>query len=163
MAERITFHAAVYLILEESNKVLRSSLDQLHTLEPRRAHYLDALAFVLMRVARADSVVREEETRCMERILTEYSDLPVDQAMLVTEIARHRLDMADAGRSYEISRDLRHTLDMYTQTRVLDFLRKVALADGDICSTEGEAISQIAWELGIDPHEKPRTHPKIDA
>ncbi len=83
--------------------------------------------------------------------------------MLVTEIARHRLDMADSGRSYEISRDLRHSLDMYTQTRVLGFLEKVALADGEICSTEGEAISQIAWELGIGSHETPRTQPNIDA
>ena len=134
---------------EEAQRAVRGSIDRLHELDEQRAKYLEALAFVLMRVADADQDVLHAETRCMESILTEYAFIPSDQAMLVTEIARHRCRMADAGAAYSVSRELRPALDETTRQRLLTFLERVALADGELCDSEYAAIKQIGWELGI--------------
>ena len=133
----------------ESPAALRGVIDRLHALEPATAHYLDALAFILMRVADADDGVCEPETRCMEHILADHVDLPENQAILVVEIARHRLHMADAGCAYEVSRDLRHSVTARTRVKLIDFLEAVAAADGETSPYERASIRQIAWELGF--------------
>ena len=89
----------------------------------------------------------------MENILVEFANIPADQAMLVTEIARHRCRMADAGAAYQVSRSLRPGLDEVTRHRLLSFLERVALADGAVCENEHAAIGQIARELGIVSQE----------
>ena len=133
----------------ESPAALRGAIDRLHALEPGTAHYLKGLAFILMRVADADDGVCEPETRCMEQILADHVDLTENQAMLVVEIARHRLHMADAGCAYEVSRSLRHSVAAHTRVKLIDFLEAVAAADGETSPFERASIRQIGWELGF--------------
>src|SRR6476620_10953080 len=56
-------------------------------MEPGRARYLSCFAYILSRVARADSDVAEAERRLMERIVSDRGGLPIDQAALVMQIA----------------------------------------------------------------------------
>ena len=52
-------------------KPLRDTLEALDGLEPERARYLGAFAYLLGRVAHADQHVSPEETRVMEALVTE--------------------------------------------------------------------------------------------
>src|SRR5918995_2807705 len=67
---------------------LRDVLAALDHLEPARARYLAAFAYLLGRVAHADQHVSPEETRAMETALVGQGGLPSDQAMLVVSLAR---------------------------------------------------------------------------
>src|ERR671913_2629577 len=67
---------------------LRESLDALDHLEPDRARYLGAFAYLLGRVAHADQQVSPEETAAMEALVQEHGELLQDQAMLVVQLAK---------------------------------------------------------------------------
>jgi uncharacterized tellurite resistance protein B-like protein len=127
---------------------VRRALDVLHALDPATAEYLNALAFVLMRVADADLMVCDREARCVEEILVDHAGLRPEQAILVVEIARHRCRIADCGSSYGVSRQLRVDLDQDHRDMVVGFLRAVAGADGSVSGSEEQVISQISSELG---------------
>ncbi len=133
--------------------VVRRAIATLNSLDSETADHLNALAFVLMRVARADGRVCNDERLRMEDILTENAGVPTEHAVLVIEIACHRAKMADCGNAYAISRDLRSRLSPDQQRSIIGLLTAVASADGCLCTLEHREIFQIAGELGISPHE----------
>lgn len=137
-----------------ANSVRRAVRD-LHAIDADTAEYLNALAFVLMRVAEADLRVCDDETRCMEEILVEHAGISPDQAILVVEIARHRCRIADCGVTYGISRELRDSIGPERKHRMLTFLDAVADADGKLLPEEKSAIGQISAELGLASREAP--------
>ena len=128
---------------------IRGCLDALSGLDPKTVARLEALAFVLARVADADRMLREAERRRMEEILRDHAALPPDQAVLVVEMARQRRRMADCGRAYGVSRDLRLAADPEQRRHVVSALVAVARADGSICDPERRIIVQLAGELGL--------------
>jgi uncharacterized tellurite resistance protein B-like protein len=128
---------------------IRNAICQLESLDIDTARYLDALAFVLTRVADADDVIQAEETDQIEHILQEFAGLAPEQAVLVAEIAKHRKRLADSACTYRVSRDLRLAGDPDQRDRVLRFLLEVARADGQVSGCEETAIIQIAAELGL--------------
>lgn len=67
---------------------LRETLEALDHLEPDRARYLAAFAYLLGRVAHADQHVSPEETRAMEALVREQAQLSQDQAMVVVQLAK---------------------------------------------------------------------------
>lgn len=131
---------------------VRHILRELDRLDPSTARYLAALAFILSRVADADHEICEAEVRRIEAILGEEGRLPSEQTMLVAEIAKHRLELADCWVQYRESRDLRPLLDDHRRARLLGRLYAVAEADGKLAPEEIGEIRQIAAELGFsDP------------
>jgi len=140
-------------------QAVRNILRELDRLDPARARYLAALAFVLSRVADADHVICEAEVRRIETILGEEGRLPSEQAMLVAEIAKHRLELADCWVQYRESRDLRPLLDEQRRQRLLRCLYAVAEADGRLAPEEVGEIRQIATELGFADSELSAAHP----
>jgi len=133
--------------------VVRQAIETLNSLAPETADHLNALSFVLMRVALADGRVCNDERHEMEEILIEHSRVPAEHAVLVTEIACHRAQLADCGIAYAISRGLRSRLDAAQRESIAALLTAVARADGCFCALERHEITQIAGELGIDPAE----------
>ncbi len=129
---------------------IHECLDALAAMEPSTVVKLEALAFVLARVADADNVLRSAERRRMEEILRDRVDLPPEHAVLVVEMARQRRRTADCGRSYRFSRDLRLGTDPRQRRDLVSALVAVAAADGSICESEREMIHQLARELGLD-------------
>ena len=91
--------------------VVRQAIEALNALDPEIADHLSALAFILVRVAKADGTVCGDERLKMEQILVERAHIPAAHAAIVTEIACHRTDLADCGCAYSISRGLRTGLD----------------------------------------------------
>src|SRR6186997_2834461 len=67
---------------------LRETLDALEHLEPQRARFLAAFAYLLGRVAHADLQVSAEETRAMEALVREQGQLSQEQAMVVVQLAK---------------------------------------------------------------------------
>jgi uncharacterized tellurite resistance protein B-like protein len=133
--------------------VVRRVIETLNSLEAKTADHLNALSFVLMRVARADGRVCNDERHEMEEILIEHARVPAEHAVLVTEIACHRTQLADCGSAYSISRGLRSRLDAAQRESIAGLLTAVARADGCFCALEHHEIAQIAGEIGIDPAE----------
>lgn len=129
--------------------VVRRAVDQLNSLDRETSDHLSALAFVLMRVARSDGSVCDDERRRMEEILVADTSIPAEHAVLVTEIACHRATLADCGSAYAISRRLRSSLDQQRRESIIALLAAVARADGVLRKVEEQEIVQLASELGI--------------
>lgn len=140
-------------------ETVRHILRELDRLDPSTARYLAALAFILSRVADADHDICEAEVRRIEAILGEEGRLPDEQTMLVAEIAKHRLELADCWVQYRESRDLRPLLDEERRARLLRRLYAVAEADGKLAPEEIGEIRQIAAELGFAGSDLPTLHP----
>ena len=63
-------------------ETVRRIVDRLDHLEPERARFVAAFAYVLSRVAHADLKISEDETRAMERIVPDHGGLPEGQAVM---------------------------------------------------------------------------------
>jgi uncharacterized tellurite resistance protein B-like protein len=133
--------------------VVRGIIDSLHALDAETADHLSALAFVLVRVARADGRVCDDERLRTEEILVDHARIPREHAALVTEIACHRTALADCGHSYAISRGLRTSREESYRESIVGLLAAVARADGNVSPVEHREILQLASELGIDAGE----------
>ena len=72
----------------DETETVRKIVQQLDNLEPARARFIAAFAYILSRVARADMNISEAETREMEHQVIRLSGLPEQQAVLVVQIAK---------------------------------------------------------------------------
>jgi uncharacterized tellurite resistance protein B-like protein len=133
--------------------VVRNAVDTLHSLDSETVDHLNALAFVLVRVAWADGQVCDDERRRMEGILVDHARVCSEHAVLVTEIACHRAELTDCGDAYAVSRGLRTRLALEQRASIIGLLTAVANADGCFRPVERHEIAQIAGELGIRPSE----------
>ena len=61
---------------------VRRIASELDRLEPDRARFLAAFAFVLARVAHADQDISEDEMRTMERLVRDRGGLPESTAVI---------------------------------------------------------------------------------
>lgn len=133
----------------EPATTIRNAIRRLHGLDSGCARRIEALAFILARVADADDVVSEAERDRMESVVADRHALPVELAVLLVEIATHRRRAADAGGAYRLSRELRLASDRDERERLLACLLEVAAADG-LDHRERAELAQIAAELGFD-------------
>jgi uncharacterized tellurite resistance protein B-like protein len=129
---------------------LRETLDALDHLEPDRARYLAAFAYLLGRVAHADQHVSSEETLAMEALVAEHGALSQDQAMIVVQLAKTSNLLFGGTANYLVAREFS---DLATYDQKLSLLRCLfALSATDLAislAEEGE-IHKIANELRID-------------
>jgi uncharacterized tellurite resistance protein B-like protein len=133
----------------DSAETVRRIARQLDDLPDAQARYLAAFAAVLGRVARADLEVSEEESREMERLVSEVGQLPEEQAVLVVQMAKSQLRLAGGTEGYLATRDFKHLADEQQRRQLLDCLFAVSAADDSISSAEEAQIRQIASELGF--------------
>ncbi len=129
---------------------IAAELDQL---EPDRARFLAAFAYVLARVARADLDVSDAETRKMVELVREFSDLPPAQATLVVLMAKTHAIARGGTENYLVTRQFR---ELSTRGQRIDLVRclfGVAAADESISSVENTEITQIGSELGFTREE----------
>jgi len=128
---------------------IRSAIRRLHDLDACCARRLEALAFLLARIADADDVVSEPERSRMEEVVAARGALPVELAVLLVEIATHRRRAADAGGAYRMSRELRLGATTSEREHLIACLLEVAAADG-LDPRERAELAQVAAELGFD-------------
>jgi uncharacterized tellurite resistance protein B-like protein len=126
---------------------------ELDKLEPDRAKFLAAFAYVLSRVAGADQHFSEVETARMVEIIQRMGHLPDAQAVLVVEIAKSQHRLFGGTENYLVTREFRQIATDEQRRDLLDCLFGVSAADDAITGDEEAQIWQIASELGFSHPE----------
>ncbi len=130
-------------------ETVRKIVDALEHMEPERARYLAAFAYVLSRVARADLKVSAAETSAMERLLVEHGELNEGQAALVVEMAKHQNLLFGATENFLVTREFNQISTREQKLALLDCLFSVAAAEGLVTADEDYEIRRVASELGL--------------
>ena len=130
---------------------LRDVLSALDHLEPSRARYLAAFAYLLGRVAHADQHVSPEETRAMEDALADHGQLNEEQAMLVTQLAKTNNLLFGGTANFLVAREFAETATYEEKLALLRCIFAVSAADEAISLSEESEIHRLARELRIDP------------
>lgn len=130
-------------------EAVRRIARELEAMEPERARYVAAFAYLLSRVANADLSVSGEETLKMERIVQTLGHLPADQSALVVEIAKAQNRLFGGTENFLVTRELRDLATREQCLELLDCLFAVSAADESISGAEETQIRQIASELGF--------------
>jgi uncharacterized tellurite resistance protein B-like protein len=130
---------------------LREVIDALDHLEPERARYLAAFAYLLGRIAHADSHVSPEETRVMETLVREQGQLSEDQARLVVELARANNLMFGGTANFLVAREFGEIASYAQRLALMRCLFALSATDNAISMAEESEIHRLAKELRIDP------------
>ena len=129
---------------------VRRITEALDRLEPDQARYVAAFAYVLSRVARADLVVSTDETREMERIITEHGGLTEAQAVIVVQIAKAQNLLFGGTEDFLVTRELNKIATREQKLALLACLFEVSASDESISTTENNVVRQISAELGLE-------------
>jgi len=119
-------------------------------LDPARARYLACFAYILSRVARADSNVADAELRLMERIVAERGGLPLEQAALVIQIATREGLRHGGTEDFIVTREFAGLADREQKLALINCLFAISAVDESIQTVEDNAIRQIASELRLE-------------
>ena len=130
-------------------ETVRRIVGQLDQLEPERARYLAAFAYVLSRVAAADLNISDVETEKMVDVLQHVGHLPEAQAILVVQIAKSQNRLFGGTENFLVTREFRDIASDGERRELLECLFGVAAADHAISGEEEAQIWQIASELGF--------------
>lgn len=122
---------------------------KLEALEPERARYVAAFAYILGRVANADLDISEEESRAMEAQVQEHGALPEDQALLVVEIAKSQNRLFGGTENFLVTREFGQIASREQKLSLLDCLFAVSAADESVSILEEEQARRISSELGL--------------
>jgi uncharacterized tellurite resistance protein B-like protein len=123
---------------------------ELDRLEPERARYLAAFAFVLSRVAHADHDVTADETATMERLIIERGSVPQAEAVLIVEMAKQQQRLFGGTDDFLVTRELAQIATAEQKRGIVDCLFAVASADRRLLAPEADEIARIARELRVD-------------
>jgi uncharacterized tellurite resistance protein B-like protein len=138
---------------EEGTETVRKIVAELAALEPEKARYLAAFAYIMGRVAHADRQISTEETQAMEEIVGKLAHLPEAQAVLVVEIAKSQNRLFGGTENFLVTREFTDISTPDQRQELLDCLFAVSAADESISSVEEAQIRQIASELGFSHRE----------
>ena len=129
---------------------LRATLEALDHIEPTRARYLAAFAYLLGRVANADQHVSPEETRGMEALVQEHGQLSPDQAMLVVQLAKTSNLLFGGTANFLVAREFSAVATYDQKLALMRCLFAVSATDESISTAEEGEIHRIANELRVD-------------
>ena len=129
-------------------ETVRRIVAALDEMDPERARYLAAFAFILCRVARADLKITPSETETMERILAERGALPPAQAILVVQMAKTQNILFGGTENFLVTREFNRMATREQKLALVDCLFAVA-ADDSISTVEENEISRICGELQL--------------
>lgn len=134
-------------------RTVRKIVESLDRLEPERARYIAAFAYVLGRVAHADLEISPEETAAMERIVMEQGGIPEEQAVIVVQMAKTQNLLFGGTENYLVTREFKRVATREQKLRLLHCLFAVSSSDESIVSAEDTEIRKIASELGVSHKE----------
>jgi uncharacterized tellurite resistance protein B-like protein len=129
---------------------VRRIAEALDRMEPVRARYIAAFAYLLGRVACADREVGADETRVMEQIVGERGQLPEDQAVLVVQIAKGQNVLFGGTEDFLVAREFEQMATREQKLALLDCLFAVSAADRSVTVVEDNEISRIAQTLKLE-------------
>jgi uncharacterized tellurite resistance protein B-like protein len=128
---------------------VRKIAARLEQLDPARARYVAAFAYILGRVAHADLDISADESGRMEELVVRHGELPADQALLVVEIAKSQNRLFGGTENYLVTREFAEIASLEQKLELLDCLFAVSAADDSISVAEEEQVRRVATELGL--------------
>ncbi len=138
---------------DAETETVRRIAGRLERLDPAKARFLAAFAYVLARVANADLEIDAEETREMEARVRELAHLSAEETALVVEIAKSQNRLLGGTENYVVTREFKSITSAEERLQLIACLFAVAAADGNVSSTESSEINAIADELGLSRPE----------
>jgi uncharacterized tellurite resistance protein B-like protein len=129
---------------------LRETLQALDDLEPDRARFLAAVAYLLGRVAEADQDVSPEETSAMEALVREQGQLSQDQAMVVVQLAMTSNLLFGGTANFLVAREFSALATYDQKLALMRCLFAASAADEAISTAEEAEIHRVANELRVD-------------
>lgn len=134
-------------------ETVRKIVAEMDAMEPAKARFLAAFAYILGRVANADLEISAEETGAMEEIVAKLGHLPPEQALLVVEIAKSQNRLFGGTENFLVTREFAKISSAEQRQELLDCLFAVSAADQSISGAEESQIRQIASELGFSQRD----------
>lgn len=134
-------------------ETVRRIVAELEAIEPQRARYLAAFAYILGRVGNADLDISAEESRKMEEIVAQVGGLPARQAVLVVQIAKSQNRLFGGTENFLVTREFGEISTREQRRHLIDCLFAVSAADDSISGAEETQVRQIASELGFSHAE----------
>jgi uncharacterized tellurite resistance protein B-like protein len=144
----------------DDSDTIRRIAAELDQLDPERARYIAAFAFVLSRIASADHQVDADEVAVMERLVAERSGLPAEQAVLVVQMAKSQQLLFGGTDDFLVTRELARLATHEEKLGILDCLFAVAAADNRVRTAEADEIGRIARELRLEQPDVSRLRNK---
>ncbi|MBP7147642.1 MAG: TerB family tellurite resistance protein [Acidobacteria bacterium] len=135
---------------EQDTAAVRRIVAALDRLEPERARSIAAFAYILGRVANADSRITPEESAQMERIVREKLGLPEEQAVLVVQIAKSQNVLFGGTENFLVTREFARGATPEQKVALLESLFAVSASEGGISTLEDNEIRRVADELGLE-------------
>jgi uncharacterized tellurite resistance protein B-like protein len=123
---------------------------ELDRLEPDRARYIAAFAYILGRVAIADRGISDAETLVMERIVAERGALPDAQAVMVVQMAKSQNVLFGGTEDFLVAREFGRLASYDQKLALLECLFIVSAIDHTITLAEDQEIAKVALELKIE-------------
>ena len=134
-------------------QTVRKIVASLDAMDPERARYIAAFAFLLCRVARTDLVISDEEAAAMERIVMDKGGLTEEQAVLVLQIAKSQAALFGGTEDFLVTREFNKIATRDQKLALLDCLFAVSAADESISTAEDNEIVRICAELQLPREE----------
>jgi len=133
----------------DETETVRKIVSELKALPRERARFVAAYAYILSRVAYADSHISDEEVSAMEELVSRFGKLPEAQAVLAVEIARNQATLFGGTENYLVTREFKNMSSREEREDLLHCMFAVSAADNIIDSSEEAVIRQAASELGF--------------
>ena len=134
-------------------ETVRRIVAALDRLEPERARYVAIFAYILSRVARADLMISEDETRAMEVIVEREGRLAPEQAILVVQMAKTQAILFGGTENYLVTREFNKIASREEKVALLRCLFAVAASDESVSVKEDNEIRRICNELRLTHEE----------
>lgn len=131
-------------------EVLDSVAGVLERLDPNRARYVAGFAYLLGRVAGADSHVTEDETALMKRLVMEEGGLSDPEAEAVVRLALDDHRRFGGTHNLIVTRELADVTTLEQRLGIVRCLFALSAADASVQVVEDNEIRRITRELRIE-------------
>ena len=148
---------------DTDSQTIRRIADELERLDPDRARYVAAFAFLLSRIARADQDVSASESDAMERLVREHGGLSAEQATLTVQMAKAQHLLFGGTDDFLVTRELGRVTTHEQRVAIIDCLHAVAAADRTILNVEATEIARTARELKVEQADLSRIRARYAA
>ena len=130
----------------ETVRKIAAALDRL---DPDRARHIAIFAYILSRVARADLMISEAETRAMEALIAREGGLSPEQAILVVQMAKTQAILFGGTENYLVTREFNRLATRDDKMALLRCLFAVSASDDGVSVMEDNEIRRITSELRL--------------
>lgn len=130
--------------------VLEAVVDLLEHLDPARARYVAGFAYLLGRVAGADSHVGADETALMKALVMKESGLSEQEAEAVVRLALDDNRRFGGTHNVLVTRELAELTTLDQRLGILRCLFAMSAADASVQVVEDNEIRRISQELKIE-------------